>query len=70
MALCGLFSFPTARAGPSWVKGPTTNERGLMATLLVQLSVLYMPTSRSASSNMLFRREMTINCAPWVFSTM
>lgn len=41
---------------------------GLMATLFVQLSVLNMPMSRSASSNILFRKLMIINCAFFVLS--
>ena len=41
-----------------------------MATVLVVLFVLYTPTSRSASSNMLFRSEMITNCAFFVRSLM
>lgn len=42
--------------------------RGLIATLFVQLSVLNMPMSRSANSNMLFRKLMIMNCAFLVLS--
>jgi hypothetical protein len=41
-----------------------------MVTVLVALSVLYMPTSLSASSNMLLRRLMMTNCASRVRSLM
>ena len=42
--------------------------RGLIATLFVQLSVLNIPMSRSANSNMLFRKLMIMNCAFLVLS--
>ena len=41
---------------------------GFTTTLFVQLSVLYIPTRRSANSNILFRRLMIINCAFFVRS--
>ena len=41
---------------------------GLIATLFVQLSVLNIPMSRSANSNILFRKLMIMNCAFFVLS--
>lgn len=41
---------------------------GLIATLFVQLSVLKIPISRSANSNILFRKLMIINWAFFVLS--
>ena len=41
---------------------------GFMVTLLVQLSVLKMPTSLSANSNILLRRLIMMNCAFLVLS--
>ena len=43
---------------------------GLIAILFVQLFVLYMPTSLSASSNMLFLKLIITNCAFLVRSAM
>ncbi len=44
------------------------NSLGLIVTLFVTSCVLYMPTRRSASSNILFRSETIINWAFFVLS--
>lgn len=44
------------------------NFQGFRVTDLVLSYVLYMPTSLSASSNMLFLKEMMMNCAFFVRS--
>lgn len=51
----------------AWLPG-TPYNLGLMVMECVQLYVLKMPTSRSASSNILERREMIINWAFFVLS--
>ncbi len=47
---------------------PCANSFGLIVTLFVTSCVLYMPTRRSASSNMLFRSEIMMNWASLVLS--
>lgn len=50
--------------------GAPRMSRFSMAIDFVMSRVLYMPTRRAASSNMLLRREMTTNCALRVRSLM